>query len=81
MQPKVEINAHWFDGVFYIPNCDNITPGMILAAMRNKRTSYLLLWWTNESWLICTWKSINTFINVSKQSAHLKKDRFLKKNF
>lgn len=27
------INAHWFDGVFYIPNCDKITPGMILAAM------------------------------------------------
>ncbi|MFQ9597937.1 MAG: dihydroxy-acid dehydratase [Streptococcus sp.] len=25
------INAHWFDGVFYIPNCDKITPGMILA--------------------------------------------------
>ena len=19
------INAHWFDGVFYIPNCDKIT--------------------------------------------------------
>ena len=28
------INAHWFDGVFYIPNCDKITPGMILAAVR-----------------------------------------------
>jgi len=28
------INAHWLDGVFYIPNCDKITPGMILAAMR-----------------------------------------------
>lgn len=28
------INAHWFDGVFYIPNCDKITPGMIMAAMR-----------------------------------------------
>lgn len=28
------INAHWFDGVFYIPNCDKITPGMLLAAMR-----------------------------------------------
>lgn len=28
------INAHWFDGIFYIPNCDKITPGMILAAMR-----------------------------------------------
>ncbi|MET1248628.1 dihydroxy-acid dehydratase [Sporolactobacillus sp. STCC-11] len=28
------INAHWFDGVFYIPNCDKITPGMMLAAVR-----------------------------------------------
>ncbi|MEK4202592.1 dihydroxy-acid dehydratase [Staphylococcus sp. FSL W8-1207] len=28
------INAHWFDGVFYIPNCDKITPGMILASVR-----------------------------------------------
>ncbi|WP_353419718.1 dihydroxy-acid dehydratase [Staphylococcus delphini] len=28
------INAHWFDGVFYIPNCDKITPGMLIAAMR-----------------------------------------------
>lgn len=28
------INAHWFDGVFYMPNCDKITPGMLLAAMR-----------------------------------------------
>jgi dihydroxy-acid dehydratase len=28
------INAHWFDGVFYIPNCDKITPGMLMAAVR-----------------------------------------------
>ncbi|HDU1325570.1 TPA: dihydroxy-acid dehydratase [Staphylococcus pseudintermedius] len=28
------INAHWFDGVFCIPNCDKITPGMLMAAMR-----------------------------------------------
>ncbi|OFI50155.1 dihydroxy-acid dehydratase [Floricoccus tropicus] len=28
------INAHWFDGVFFIPNCDKITPGMIMASMR-----------------------------------------------
>ncbi|WNF35962.1 dihydroxy-acid dehydratase [Bacillaceae bacterium IKA-2] len=28
------INAHWFDGVFYIPNCDKITPGMIMASVR-----------------------------------------------
>lgn len=28
------INAHWFDGVFFIPNCDKITPGMLMAALR-----------------------------------------------
>ncbi|HAB7923437.1 TPA_asm: dihydroxy-acid dehydratase [Listeria monocytogenes] len=28
------INTHWFDGVFYIPNCDKITPGMLLASVR-----------------------------------------------
>ncbi len=28
------INAHWFDGVFYIPNCDKITPGMLMSAFR-----------------------------------------------
>ncbi|MDN4527043.1 dihydroxy-acid dehydratase [Fictibacillus fluitans] len=28
------INAHWFDGVFYIPNCDKITPGMLMGAVR-----------------------------------------------
>src|ERR671926_558577 len=28
------VSAHWFDGVFYIPNCDKITPGMLMAAVR-----------------------------------------------
>ncbi|MFD1485079.1 dihydroxy-acid dehydratase [Lacticaseibacillus baoqingensis] len=28
------INAHWFDGVLYMPNCDKITPGMIMASLR-----------------------------------------------
>ncbi|WAH38182.1 dihydroxy-acid dehydratase [Alicyclobacillus dauci] len=28
------IQAHWFDGVFFIPNCDKITPGMLMAAVR-----------------------------------------------
>src|ERR1700730_4506536 len=28
------INAHWFDGMVCIPNCDKITPGMMMAAMR-----------------------------------------------
>lgn len=28
------VNAHWFDGLICIPNCDKITPGMIMGAMR-----------------------------------------------
>lgn len=28
------IQAHWFDGVFFMPNCDKITPGMIMASVR-----------------------------------------------
>jgi len=27
-------NAHWFDGLICIPNCDKITPGMMMGAMR-----------------------------------------------
>ncbi|MBI1800642.1 MAG: dihydroxy-acid dehydratase [Chloroflexi bacterium] len=28
------LNAHWFDGMVCIPNCDKIVPGMLMAAMR-----------------------------------------------
>ncbi|GEN34933.1 MULTISPECIES: dihydroxy-acid dehydratase [Aneurinibacillus] len=28
------VAAHWFDGMVCIPNCDKITPGMMIAAMR-----------------------------------------------
>jgi dihydroxy-acid dehydratase len=28
------VNAHWFDGLVCIPNCDKITPGMIMGALR-----------------------------------------------
>ncbi|NMA71727.1 MAG: dihydroxy-acid dehydratase, partial [Firmicutes bacterium] len=28
------VTAHWFDGMICIPNCDKITPGMMMAAMR-----------------------------------------------
>lgn len=28
------VNAHWFDGLIIIPNCDKITPGMLMAALR-----------------------------------------------
>jgi dihydroxy-acid dehydratase len=28
------VAAHWFDGMVCIPNCDKITPGMMMAALR-----------------------------------------------
>ncbi|MCG0240003.1 MAG: dihydroxy-acid dehydratase [Firmicutes bacterium] len=28
------VAAHWLDGLILIPNCDKITPGMLMAAMR-----------------------------------------------
>lgn len=28
------VSAHWFDGIVCIPNCDKITPGMIMGALR-----------------------------------------------
>ena len=28
------VRAHWFDGMVCIPNCDKITPGMLMAAVR-----------------------------------------------
>ena len=28
------IQAHWFDGMICIPNCDKIVPGMLMAAVR-----------------------------------------------
>lgn len=28
------VSAHWFDGMVCIPNCDKITPGMLMASLR-----------------------------------------------
>ncbi|WP_144541986.1 dihydroxy-acid dehydratase [Cytobacillus oceanisediminis] len=28
------VSAHWFDGMVCIPNCDKITPGMMMGALR-----------------------------------------------
>ncbi len=28
------VNAHWFDGMVCIPNCDKITPGMMMGMLR-----------------------------------------------
>lgn len=36
---EILIKAHHFDGVVFIPNCDKIVPGMLLAAIRCNKPS------------------------------------------
>ena len=38
------VNAHRADALVCISNCDKITPGMLLAAMRLNIPHYLCLW-------------------------------------
>ena len=44
------VNAHWFDGMVCIPNCDKITPGMIMVALRVNIPYDVCKRWTDESW-------------------------------
>ena len=43
------INAHWFDGVFYIPNCDKITPGMLDGISSYQCPFCFCIGWPNGS--------------------------------
>ncbi|HLR16170.1 MAG TPA: dihydroxy-acid dehydratase [Bacillota bacterium] len=53
------INAHWFDGVFYIPNCDKITPGMLMAAARTNVPSVFVSGGPMEAGVSSTGKQIS----------------------
>lgn len=53
------INAHWFDGVFYIPNCDKITPGMLMAATRTNVPSVFVSGGPMEAGVSSTGKQIS----------------------
>ncbi|WP_339228866.1 dihydroxy-acid dehydratase [Oceanobacillus sp. FSL K6-2867] len=53
------INAHWFDGVFYIPNCDKITPGMLMAAARTNVPSVFVSGGPMEAGVSATGKQIS----------------------
>ncbi|MBP2076684.1 dihydroxy-acid dehydratase [Oceanobacillus polygoni] len=53
------INAHWFDGVFYIPNCDKITPGMLMAAARTNVPSVFVSGGPMEAGISATGKQIS----------------------
>ncbi len=53
------INAHWFDGVFYIPNCDKITPGMLMAAARTNVPSVFVSGGPMEAGVSASGKSLS----------------------
>ncbi len=53
------INAHWFDGVFYIPNCDKITPGMLMAAARTNVPSVFVSGGPMEAGVSTTGKNLS----------------------
>ncbi|MGX6444835.1 dihydroxy-acid dehydratase [Neobacillus sp. K501] len=53
------INAHWFDGVFYIPNCDKITPGMLMAAARTNVPSVFVSGGPMEAGISSTGKNLS----------------------
>jgi len=53
------INAHWFDGVFYIPNCDKITPGMLMAAARTNVPSVFVSGGPMEAGISSTGKQLS----------------------
>ena len=43
------VNAHCADALVCISNCDKITPGMLMATMRLKRSNYFCFWGANGS--------------------------------
>ena len=53
------INAHWLDGVFYIPNCDKITPGMLMAAVRTNVPSIFVSGGPMEAGVSSTGKTLS----------------------
>ncbi|MCT2535200.1 dihydroxy-acid dehydratase [Aquibacillus koreensis] len=53
------INAHWFDGVFYIPNCDKITPGMLMASVRTNVPSVFVSGGPMEAGVSSTGKQLS----------------------
>ena len=46
---EVMLTAHPLDAVVFIPNCDKIVPGMVMAACRLNLPKYFCKWWTNAS--------------------------------
>ncbi|OMP67154.1 dihydroxy-acid dehydratase [Domibacillus epiphyticus] len=65
------INAHWFDGVFYIPNCDKITPGMLIAAVRTNVPSVFVSGGPMEGGTSSTGKPLSLVSVFEGVGAHL----------
>lgn len=65
------INAHWFDGVFYIPNCDKITPGMLMAAVRTNVPAVFVTGGPMEGGMSSTGKPLTLTSVFEGVGAHL----------
>ncbi|SDM87998.1 dihydroxyacid dehydratase [Fictibacillus solisalsi] len=65
------INAHWFDGVFYIPNCDKITPGMLMAAARTNVPAVFVSGGPMEAGKSSTGKSLSLVSVFEGVGSHL----------
>ncbi|WP_062234016.1 dihydroxy-acid dehydratase [Fictibacillus sp. FJAT-27399] len=65
------INAHWFDGVFFIPNCDKITPGMLMAAVRTNVPAVFVSGGPMEAGKSSTGKSLSLVSVFEGVGSHL----------
>lgn len=47
---EYSVNAHCADALICISNCDKISPGMLMAALRLNIPTIFVSWWRMESW-------------------------------
>lgn len=74
------INAHWFDGVLYMPSCDKITPGMLLAAVRTNVPAIFCSGGPMKAGLSATGKAL-TLSSVFEGVGAFKEGRITKEQF
>ena len=79
MQLKTVINAHWFDGVLH-SNCDKITPGMLLAAVRTNVPAIFCSGGPMKAGLSAQGKAL-TLSSMFEAVGALKKEQSQKKHF
>ena len=50
---EVMLTAHPLDGIVFIPNCDKIVPGMIMAAARMNAKIFFFIWFPPFNFKVC----------------------------